>query len=402
VSGLDLTSTPRALRAHVARGSIALAALACATGCATGASLGLEADAMTTRLETARQSGAYACAPRELARAEAELDFLRVEIDQGHALRAAEHRDEARAALTQVIDKLRVCAPPAPPAPPKPADRDGDGVLDVADACPDRAGLPAFRGCPDRDGDNIGDDVDKCPDAPEDYDQFEDKDGCPESQDRDGDGVPDEQDVCPEQPGPASLRGCPERDRDRDGIKDDLDRCPDDAEDRDGFEDADGCPDLDNDGDGIKDVSDKCVDVPETKNGYQDDDGCPDVDPTLVRVNLEAGKIEIKQKVFFDTNKATIKSVSYRLLNEVASALRGSPNLEILVEGHTDSVGNDASNLRLSSARASAVREYLIGQGIDPQRLTAIGFGETRPITSNASAAGREQNRRVEFTIVKE
>jgi len=329
---------------------------------------------MTTRLDAARQGGAYRCAPRELARAETELDFLAVEIDEGNAIRAVDHRDRAKQALTELIDLLKVCPPEHVPPPP-PTDRDGDGIFD---------------------------DKDKCIDAPEDKDGFEDEDGCPEEQDKDGDGLTDDKDRCPEVPGPKENQGCPLEDQDFDGILDKADKCPTDPEDKDKFEDEDGCPDTDNDKDGILDVNDKCPDLPETKNNFQDDDGCPDIDPSLVVVNRELGKIEIKQKVYFDTGKATIKKVSFALLNEVASAIRSNAELDVLVEGHTDSVGKDTTNQKLSNARASSVRDYLIGQGIDPTRLTAIGYGETRPITDNDTPEGKEANRRVEFTIVKE
>ncbi len=132
----------------------------------------------------------------------------------------------------------------------------------------------------DRDGDGIADDLDMCPDQPEDYDGFNDDDGCPDP-DNDGDGVRDVDDHCPNIAGPAP-DGCPRTtsgDRDGDGIPDNRDKCPDDPEDKDGFEDADGCPDPDNDRDGILDVNDKCPNEPETFNGYQDDDGCPDRRP---------------------------------------------------------------------------------------------------------------------------
>jgi len=134
----------------------------------------------------------------------------------------------------------------------------------------------------DLDGDGLADEVDHCPGDPEDFDDFEDEDGCPEP-DNDHDGIPDDHDDCPNVPedkdGVADGDGCPENqngDRDGDGMADSVDRCPDDPEDMDGFEDADGCPDADNDGDGILDVDDLCPNDPEVFNGVADDDGCPD------------------------------------------------------------------------------------------------------------------------------
>lgn len=377
--------------------ALALICLAAATmSCATGAALRAEGETMRSQLDAARQAGAYRCAPRELAIAESHLEFLETELDQGNAVRAAAHRNVAKESLASVLIKSKGCKPESP------KDRDGDGVPDENDACPDDPGPVELIGCPDRDGDGIPDHVDKCPDTPEDKDGVEDDDGCPEEEDRDGDGTLDKDDRCPDVPGPAENKGCPYGDRDGDKILDNADKCPDNPEDYDGWEDEDGCPDPDNDGDGILDVADKCPVQPETKNGFEDEDGCPDTKLDLVEVRRDIGKIEIKQKVFFDTGKATIKPVSFNLLNQVASALAANPTMKVLVEGHTDSVGGDDTNLRLSDARANSVRSYLVAQGIESDRLTAQGYGEQKPIESNKSSKGREMNRRVEFTILGE
>ncbi|HVR61992.1 MAG TPA: transporter, partial [Polyangia bacterium] len=142
----------------------------------------------------------------------------------------------------------------------------------------------------DRDGDGYKDDVDKCPDDPEDFDDFEDEDGCPDP-DNDRDGIPDKLDKCPNEPetknGFEDEDGCPDSldlDRDGDGIPDKVDKCPDDPEDKDGFEDEDGCPDPDNDKDGIPDVDDLCPNDPEDKDGFEDQDGCPDPDNDKDRI----------------------------------------------------------------------------------------------------------------------
>jgi OmpA-OmpF porin, OOP family len=165
-------------------------------------------------------------------------------------------------------------------------DRDSDGIVDELDQCPtageDFDGFQDSDGCPDldNDGDGIADVNDKCPDAAEDFDGFEDQDGCPEV-DNDKDGIPDDADHCPNQPetmnGYKDTDGCPdEADSDGDGVPDARDKCPNEMEDTDGFEDEDGCPDLDNDKDGVPDDSDECLNEPETINGFQDADGCPD------------------------------------------------------------------------------------------------------------------------------
>ena len=219
-------------------------------------------------------------------------------------------------------------------------------------------------------------------------------------------------------------RCAPAADQDGDGILDNVDQCPRVAEDKDGFEDEDGCPDPDNDKDGIPDVSDKCPNEPEDKDGFEDDDGCPDPDndkdgilDAADKCPLEPGvapdgcpkkynlvvvtetKIEIKQTVYFDTNRATIKPVSFALLNEVAQALSDNPKIEVEVGGHTDSQGNDAFNLRLSQQRADSVRLYLMKRGIGSNRVVAKGYGENVAIADNRTAGGRAQNRRVEFVI---
>jgi OmpA-OmpF porin, OOP family len=360
------------------------------SGCATGESLRLESDAIRAQLDAARQAGAYRCSPRELAIAEAHLEFLQIELDQGNAVRAAAHRNTAKQSLVTVIERSKGCKIEG-------SDRDGDGVLDEDDACPDNPGPVEFQGCPDRDGDQLPDNVDACPEVP----GPKDNKGCPYG-DRDGDGTLDKDDGCPDTPGPKENKGCPYGDRDNDNIPDNIDKCPDQPEDKDGWEDEDGCPDPDNDADGILDVVDKCPLQPETVNGFEDEDGCPDVKLDLVEVRRDIGKIEIKEKVFFDTGKATIKPQSFGLLNQVATVLKTYPTMHVLVEGHTDSVGGHTFNQRLSDSRSDSVRQYLLQQGIESERLTSQGFSYDKPIASNQTAKGREQNRRVEFTITKE
>ena len=221
----------------------------------------------------------------------------------------------------------------------------------------------------DADGDGILDDDDKCPFDPEDFDGFQDEDGCPDP-DNDGDGIPD--------------------------IKD---KCPNDPEDLDGFEDEDGCPDPDNDGDGIPDELDECPNEPETFNGHDDEDGCPDVAPKFVL--LKRDRLELLDKVFFDTGDATLPSRSHELLNEVAGILLSKPSVtKLRIEGHTDSQGSETLNIQLSQARAEAVRDYLLRQGVATERLEVKGFGPSVPVAPNDTAEGREANRRVEFNIV--
>lgn len=279
----------------------------------------------------------------------------------------------------------------------------------------------------DMDMDGILDDLDECPKQQEDKDSFMDEDGCPEA-DNDEDGILDADDECPEVAGIAEKKGCPETDNDQDGIENDADTCPDDAEDKDSFEDEDGCPELDNDKDGIDDAADKCPNEAEDKDSFEDEDGCPDPDndqdgvedardqcpneaetmngkddedgcPDLVRIVND--QIKILQKVYFATGKAKILGKSDELLNEVSAVIQAKPDIRVRVEGHTDNVGNDKKNMKLSQERADAVKAYLVAAGIDESRLVAEGKGKTTPIADNMTKEGRAENRRVEFHIIR-
>jgi outer membrane protein OmpA-like peptidoglycan-associated protein len=293
---------------------------------------------------------------------------------------------------------------------PNIGDRDGDGLKDDVDKCPDDPedfdGFEDEDGCPepDNDRDGIPDVDDKCPNIPEDKDGFQDEDGCPEGNknDRDGDGILDDVDKCPDDPEDFDQfqdeDGCPDPDNDQDGILDVDDLCPNDPEDKDGFEDEDGCPDPDNDKDRILDKDDKCPNEPETYNGFEDDDGCPD----RGRVVVTDTSIEILDMVYFEYDKAIIKKESYPILDAVAATLQGNPSINLIeIQGHTDERGDDAYNLDLSDRRAHSVREYLIGKGVDEKRLTAQGYGETQPLDRNHNEAAWAKNRRVAFLILK-
>jgi outer membrane protein OmpA-like peptidoglycan-associated protein len=256
----------------------------------------------------------------------------------------------------------------------------------------------------DRDGDGYKDDVDECPDDPEDFDRFQDEDGCPEP-DNDRDGILDVDDECPLVPedhdGDADDDGCPEGsegDRDGDGILDNVDKCPDDPEDRDGFQDEDGCPDPDNDKDRILDVDDSCPNDPETYNGFEDEDGCPDRGSVIIEEN----QIIILEKIYFATDSAEILQRSYPIVDAVAATLIGNPQITLVeVQGHADERGADDYNIRLTADRAASVVQALGQRGVDLNRLRSAGYGERCPIDPAHNATAWDKNRRVEFKIIR-
>ncbi len=259
------------------------------------------------------------------------------------------------------------------------ADTDGDGIYDKDDACPDVAGLEAFNGCPDTDGDGIEDSKDSCPNEA----GLAEFNGCP---DADGDGVADKDDNCPTVAGLKALAGCP--DADGDGVTDADDSCVNTA----GPAANKGCPWPDTDGDGVLDKDDNCVDV----KGTVANNGCPEVSDEVQKQLNEYAKT-----ILFDTGKSTIKTQSAAVLGDIIKILKEYPNSKFTVEGHTDSVGSETLNQRLSDSRANSVKEYLVKNGIDAFRLSALGYGESKPIDSNKTRKGRANNRRVEINLAK-
>jgi outer membrane protein OmpA-like peptidoglycan-associated protein len=200
--------------------------------------------------------------------------------------------------------------------------------------------------------------------------------------DRDHDGVPDKDDRCPDVAGLATLQGCP--DRDGDGIADNVDACPDLA----GPAQFNGCPDTD--GDGIPDNLDRCP----TVKGLASMNGCPEVSEKTKKLFEKA-----LTGIQFETGRSVIKKTSFPILDQVVDVMNENPSYDLEIHGHTDSQGDDAKNQVLSEERAAAVRTYLIGKGVAANRLQSFGHGETMPIADNKTAAGRAQNRRVEFKV---
>lgn len=197
----------------------------------------------------------------------------------------------------------------------------------------------------------------------------------------------------------------PLADDDGDGIPNSVDQCPNEPEDFDGFQDEDGCPDPDNDGDGIPDVVDRCPNQKETFNGYKDDDGCPDVGPSKIEwkgMSGSSGQINIKDKIYFRSGSDQIQPRSMPLLRELAGFLKATWQIrKVQIEGHTDDRGDAEMNVDLSERRARRVMSVLISMQVSAIRLSAKGFGSKMPVTSNRTSSGRAQNRRVIFKVLE-
>lgn len=241
--------------------------------------------------------------------------------------------------------KKEVAPPPPPPPPPPPADTDGDGIIDSLDKCPTTPGVAKYQGCP-------------VPDT-------------------DGDGINDDDDKCPTVAGVKEYQGCPIPDQDKDGILDPDDKCPTVP----GVKEYQGCPIPDTDKDGILDPDDKCP----TIAGVKENDGCPAI-PKFNANNIQ-----------FITGSAKLTTNAVKELNDIVDYMKQYPEIKLEINGHTDNVGKADYNQKLSENRAAAVVTALKKKGIDESRLTSNGYGFDRPIADNGTAAGRAQNRRVEF-----
>ncbi len=268
------------------------------------------------------------------------------------------------------------------PAPFEYPDRDGDGVPDHVDACPDIPGLPEFDGCPDSDGDGVPDHLDECPHEPGPAYNA----GCPDpyAADRDGDGIPDLIDACPDVPGEWRFQGCP--DSDGDGIPDHLDKCPDQP----GPAHTQGCPDTD--GDGIPDHEDLCPFEP----GPASNHGCPVLNDNWRKIVELAG-----QPILFATGSYTVSAAQLRRINELAALLTHEEGYTLIIEGHTDHTGNIENNKILSELRAREVLEALTKAGVSETGIYVRGFGDFHPADEGKSAESLRKNRRVEIRVIK-
>jgi OOP family OmpA-OmpF porin len=264
---------------------------------------------------------------------------------------------------------------PLPPPPAARTDRDGDGVFDDEDACPDVPGIrtndPKTNGCPrgDRDQDTIFDDEDACPDVPGIRTDDPKTNGCPRG-DRDHDTVFDDEDACPDVPGVRTsdpkTNGCPRTDRDNDTV----------------FDDEDACPDIP----GIRTTDPKT-------------NGCPAAGD---QVRLVGDKLVLDEIIHFDTDSPRIRHASWALCKKVADFIQANPDvLEIDIEGHADETGTSAHNLVLSRDRADAVKVLIVKYGVDRTRITTHAYGESRPKVPGHAEEQLRQNRRVEFTVTR-
>ncbi len=257
-------------------------------------------------------------------------------------------------------------------------DSDGDGVYNKDDACPEVAGLAAFKGCPDTDGDGVQDSEDDCPNVV----GVASLNGCP---DADADGVADKDDACPYDKGSKATRGCP--DYDKDGVlalnKDD--KCPNVA----GPAENGGCPWPDSDGDGVLDKDDKCID----EKGPASNGGCPDIKAATIKID------SYSKSILFNIGKSSFKLGVTEKLDDISNVIKKFSKFNFDIEGHTDNTGGDAINLRLSNERASSVKGYLVSKGIKTSRLTSKGYGSAKPVAPNTTNAGRTKNRRVEIKV---
>ena len=261
-------------------------------------------------------------------------------------------------------------------------DSDKDKIYDQNDKCPNVPGLKEFNGCPDTDGDKIEDKIDDCPDEP----GAVEMNGCP---DTDGDKIEDKIDDCPEIAGPKEFNGCPDTDGDK--IEDKIDDCPEEV----GEKKNNGCPWGDIDNDGINDNEDLC---PE-KAGTVANNGCPEKESIII--DEKSMQILNESKIFFAPSSSKILGGKNLTLITDIKKILDKYSINIIIEGSASEDGTDQYNQILSKQRAEAVRELLIQQGLNEQRIKVIGIGESKLDPNDTSPEARARNRNVRFKIQK-
>jgi len=221
--------------------------------------------------------------------------------------------------------------------------------------------------------------------------------------DRDGDGLFDDVDACPDTSGVATndpaTNGCPRGDRDHDLVFDDEDACADAPGLRTADPKTNGCPRGDRDNDTVFDDEDACPDVPGLRTDDAGTNGCP---APGEQVRLEGDKIVLDDVIHFDVDSPRLTRPSSTICKKVADFIQVNPDvLEVDIEGHADETGTDAHNLVLSRHRAEAVKDILVENGVDPTRISTRAYGESRPRVSGHAEEQLRQNRRVEFTVTR-
>ena len=361
--------------------------LSALVGCSTGSQLEGQASAIGDLTDSIEEP-AYRCAPKELAIAQAHLEFGTWELSQGNFRRAQEHlrTAEKNARLAHQLSGYEECELQ-------------EWELDLGVAEVQEVDVDPVDFMWDSDGDGIPDHESDCPHEPIVFigDPEQEATGCP-NYDVSGDGIPNTEDHCPGIPadidGFPGENGCPMLDLDGDGVLNINDECPFEPVEFIGYQDDSGCPNYDVDGDGVPNILDECP----FEAGPSENAGCPvEEEPALAEIRDD--RIELNQRVYFETAEAEILPQSFPLLNQVAQILEDNPQITIRVEGHTDSRGSWEYNKGLSSDRAGSVRQFLIDRGIDASRMDSEGFSFDRPIDDNATPEGRAANRRVEIHI---
>ncbi|QMU63396.1 MAG: OmpA family protein [Flavobacteriaceae bacterium] len=246
-------------------------------------------------------------------------------------------------------------------------DKDNDGIYDYNDDCPSIPGTRNSNGCPDDGSTNSND-----------------KNTSEQTaivQDTDKDGVIDSGDNCPKIAGSPNNNGCPLSDSDGDGVLDRGDNCPDVV----GSPNNNGCP-LPSDGNSVSDTAE------ETDNNGHSKKLSKETSETLTALS---------RKVKFNSGNYNFTQDTYSILQSIVEVMKENPNAKFRIEGHTDSVGEYNANRVLSKSRASAVRNYLVDNGIPQENISILGMGESKPIDTNLTKEGRSRNRRIEITEIE-